>query len=172
MFKIMQTGSDEGAILPIGYQPFMRCHSQYGYGIHMRHSTPLQSNLVFEKLHFRHSEKLSRSVFDLMDGGKRIYPQEGLNEFADVIESIRFATEFSEAAFIAAMQKNQITPLADKYRAELEKFSVGSKQIRIFGDTHPFCVSRQRIRRANRKDAGFSIEKEYGIQLCCRQTYK
>lgn len=172
MFKIMQTGRDEGAILPIGYQPFMRCHSQYGYGIHMQHSIPLQSNLAFEKLHFRHSEKLSKSVFNLMDGGKKIYPQEGLDEFTDVIEKISLATQFSEAAFIAALRKNRITTFSDKYRAELEKFSIGSKNIRICGDEHPFYVSRQRIRYANRKDAGFSIQKEYGIQLCCRQTYR
>ena len=172
MLQLTQAGSDEGIILPIGYQPFMRCHSQYGYGIHMRHSTPLQNNLSFEKLHFRHSEKLSRSVFDLMDGWKKIYPQEGLDEFADVIEEISSATEFSETAFMMALQKNEMASLADKYKAELEKFSIGSRQVRICGDKHPFHVSRQRIRRVNRKDTGFSIEKEYGIQICCRQTYR
>lgn len=49
-------------ILPIGYQPFMRCHSQYAYGIHMKNPFPLQEDYTFEKLHFKHSVELSKSV--------------------------------------------------------------------------------------------------------------
>ena len=166
-----QPGSDEGMILPIGYQPFMRCHCQYGYGMHMKTSIPLQNNLSFEKLHFRHNEKLSRDVYELMDCGKKIYPEEGLDDFQDIIDSIIHATVFSEAAFLSALQKNDLFSQADSYRLELEKSSICPTAIRICGKQHPFEVSRQRIRRANRKDEGFSIEEKYGIQLGTRPVY-
>ena len=163
--------SDEGMILPIGYQPFMRCHSQYGYGMHMKTSIPLQNNLSFEKLYFRHNEKLSRDVYELMDCGKKIYPEEGLDDFQDIIDLIIHTTVFSEAAFLTALEKNNLSSQADSYRLGLEKSEIFPTPIRICGEQHPFQVSRQRMRRANKKDEGFSIEKKYGIQLGTRLVY-
>lgn len=176
-------GNDEGLILPIGYQPFMRCHSQYGYGLHMCNSIPLQENGAFERLCFRHSEKLSQAVFDLMDGGRKIYPDEGLNEFQDILDRIATATNFSESAFAAALEKNQLSGKADEYRSKLERFEVilqcetehgiedCRERVSFCGDEHPFSVSCQRIRCANRKDEGFSIEEHYHIRLTTRYVY-
>lgn len=166
------SGSDEGMILPIGYQPFMRCHSQYGYGMHMRTSIPLQNNPTFEKLYFRHNEKLSRDIYELMDCGKKIYPEEGLDDFQDIIDVIIHTTVFSEASFLSSLQKNNLSSQADNYRLELEKSNICPTPIRICGEQHPYKVSRQRIRRANRKDDGFSIEENYGIQLGTRYVYR
>lgn len=61
---------------------------------------PLQEDYTFEKLHFKHSVELSKSVFEMMDGGKKIYPQEGLDEFADNIEAIKSATTFQRKHLI------------------------------------------------------------------------
>ncbi len=148
----------EGLILPIGYQPFMRCHSQYGYGLYMKTPAPLQENISFEKLHFPQSEQLSDAIFELMEGGKKIYPREGLDDFSDIIKSIKAATHFSEAAFQAALQKNQLEAQADWYRRKLEAFHIDSKTIEFCGDQHPYHISRNRIRRANRRDKNF-LEK-------------
>ena len=176
-------GNDEGLILPIGYQPFMRCHSQYGYGLHMRNSIPLQKNGAFKRLCFRHSEKLSKAVYDLMDGGRKIYPEEGLDEFQDVLEKITTATAFSESAFAAALEKNQLSAKVDEYRSKMEHFEVilqretahgiedYGERISFCGEQHPYNVSRQRIRHANRKDEGFSIEGHYHIRLTTRYVY-
>lgn len=169
--SLFSTNSDEGMILPIGYQPFVRCHSQCGYGLHMRKSVPLQENIAFEKLRFPHSEEMSRAVYELMDGGKKIYPEEGLDGFQDTIDSIKNATEFSEAAFLSALEKNGLSDYVEYYRSALEKSSIFSMSISICGDKHPFTVSRQRIRRANRKDEGFSIDKDYGIQIITRPIF-
>jgi len=177
MFAAARSGNQsmqdkEGMILPIGYQPFMRCHSQYGYGLYMKTPAPLQENILFEKLHFPQGERLSEAVFELMEGGKKIYPREGLDDFSDVIESIKSATQFSEAAFLAALQKNQLEAQADLYRHKLENFHVDSKVIEFCGDQHPYHINRNRIRYANRRDKHFSIEKEYGIQLVSRPVYR
>lgn len=163
--------SDEGKIVPIGYQPFMRCHTQYGYGIHMREPIPLQNSTVFEELRFRHTEQLSRDIYELMDCGRKIYPKEGFDDFQDVVKAIANATVFSETAFLSALQKNNLSSQADYYKLELENSRICKLPIHIHGEEHPFKVSRQRMRRANRKDEGFSIEKEYGIKLMTRYVY-
>lgn len=160
------------AILPIGYQPFMRCHSQYAYGIHMEVPFPLQEDRTFEKLHFHHSVELSRRVFELMDGGKKIYPQEGLDEFTDVIDSIKTAVTFSEEAFDYAFGEKNKTGLSKKeLLRQLEENRILEVPVRITGEQHPFKVTRAQIRRINKKYDGFSFQKEYGIQLRQRRVY-
>lgn len=157
-------------ILPIGYQPFMRCHSQHAYGIHMETPYPLQDDFTFEKLHFRHSERLSREVFELMDGGKKIYPQEGLNDFADIIDKICTTTEFSQEAFDYAMENTEFFSTAAEAEAALSEIIILERPIKIVKNHNPIQVSRQRIRALNRKYEGFSIEKAYGIKLTSRSV--
>lgn len=156
------------AILPIGFQPFMRCHSQYAYGICMDRPFTLQDDICFEKLHFRHSEKLSNEVYEMMEGGKKIYPQEGLDDFQDVIETIRHANSFSDEAFQYALEKNLYFSKAEECINELRENTIFGNPVIITGNTHPIKISRQRIRNLNRKYEGFSIQKAYGINLSTR----
>lgn len=152
------------AILPIGFQPFMRCHSQYSHAIKMEKPYPLQEDITFEKLYFRHSEKLSQDIYDLMEQGKKIYPHEGLNEFDDIIEQIRKATLFSEQAFEDSCG---MLCVGDKlYYRKLLK----SKGIQIKNNCHPYILSRQRLRAMNSKYTDFSLEKYFGIKLHYRSV--
>lgn len=158
-------------ILPIGYQPFMRCHSQHAYGIHMEKPFPLQEDYTFEKLHFRHSERLSREVFERMDGGKKIYPQEGLNDFQDIIDRISAATEFSGEAFEYVLNNNEYFASAKEAREALSETKIFGNPVTIMQSGNPFHVSRQRLRALSRKYEGFSVEKTYGIKLTFRKVY-
>lgn len=164
----------ENEILPIGYQPFMRCHSQHSYGICMKNAFPLQEDSQFEKLHFRHDEKFSREMFEKMDCGRKIYPQEGLNQFDDIIEQIKHTTIFSREAYdIALMDEDseftgtEVQKLIDD--RECYKKIFGSEI--IITDEEPIKVSRQRIKACNIHYDGFSIEKKYGIKLHTRWVY-
>lgn len=161
-------------ILPIGYQPFMRCHSQHGYGIFMKNPFPLQEDSQFEKLHFRHDEKFSREMFEKMDCGRKIYPQEGLNQFDDIIEQIKHTTIFSREAYDIALTDEdseftgtEVQKLIDD--RECCKKIFGSEI--IITDEEPIKVSRQRIKACNIHYDGFSIEKKYGIKLHTRWVY-
>lgn len=168
-------GKDEylsNVILPIGFQPFMRCHSQHAYGIHMRTPFPLQEDITFEKLYFRHSEKLSREVYDRMNGGQAIYPQEGLNDFADIIDKIRATTQFSEEAFKYVLDNSSYFSSAQEAQNALKKTRLFDAPIRILQEEEPIRVSRQRIRALNRKYEGFSIEKNYEIKLMSRPVFR
>lgn len=164
----------ENEILPIGYQPFMRCHSQHGYGICMKDSFPLQEDSQFEKLHFRHDEKFSREIFEKMDCGRKIYPQEGLNQFDDIIDQIKHTTIFSKEAYDIALTYED----SEFTETEVQKL-INDRECckKIFGDEiiitdkEPIKVSRQRIRACNMHYDGFSIEKKYGIKLSTRWVY-
>lgn len=161
-------------ILPIGYQPFMRCHSQHGYGICMKKPFPLQEDRQFEKLYFRHDEKFSREIFEKMDCGRKIYPQEGLNQFDDIIEQIKHTTFFSREAFDIALTDED----CEFTEAEVQKLIDDRECCKsIFGDEiiitaeEPIKVSRQRIKACNMHYDGFSIEKNYGIKRSMRWVY-
>lgn len=159
------------AILPIGYQPFMRTSSQHAYGIWMKDTAfPLQDDIQFEKLYFRHNEELSRQIYEKMDRGRKIYPQEGLNRFNDCIKQIKEAKFFSEEAFRYAFEKNVYYNDEGLARDDLYNCRVIGVPVEICG-MHPFKVSRQRIRRQNLDDVGFSFEKEFGIQRRYRAVY-
>jgi len=159
---------NHNAILPIGFQPFMRCHMQYGYGIKMENEFPLQHDAIFEKLRFRHNEILSKQVYKKMKGRDLIYPHEGLSRFSDIIEKIKNSTLFSEEAFICAFNQSPYFKDQDSCRRIIQNSNILGKNMKIGRDEHPFALSRQRKRSFDRKYENFSIEKEYGIKLVKR----
>lgn len=165
--------SKVNAIVPIGYQPFMRCHSQHAYGICMETPNPLQEDHTFEKLYFRHDEAFSREIWEKMGQGRSIYPQEGLNRFDDVLEQIRSTRCFSMEAFDIAIKQSEEFKTLDEVNAALHKCDetkLFGGPIIIGGENH-VKVSRQRIRQFNRKHEMFSIEQNFGIKLISRGKY-
>lgn len=160
------------SVLPIGFQPFMRCHMQYGYGIKNNNNYSLQQDVIFEKLRFRHDETLSNYIFNLMDQGKKIYPHEGLLNYSDVIDQIKTANTFSEDAFEYAFERNDYFDDKDLCRDIIKKSKLLNMEVAIAKDAHPFHLSRQRRRTLDRKYAKFSIEKTYGIKLSTRLIKK
>lgn len=157
--------------LPIGFQPFMRCSMQNGYGIYMRESTPLQQDVAFEKLRFRHSEKLANWIFEKMQGGELIYPHEGLTQAQFVIDNIRGLCEFSEKAFRYAVYRSHYYSLADidKARKDLQGFSVDGKFIKII-DGHAWKISSGRRKRIDEAYSDFSLERTYGTRIISRKN--
>ena len=91
----LQSGDMDGVAMQIGYQPLYRCHAQSGYIYPMRNAKPLQQDVRFEKMRFRHSERLSRHVFELMNKGKKIFPQEGISSIYHVLDEIKHSVVFS-----------------------------------------------------------------------------
>ncbi len=164
-------GEVENIIYPLGFQPFMRCHMQNGYGIYMRNSYPLQQDIGFEKLRFRHSEELSQKVFDMMRGGELIYPHEGLKEVLWILDEIKRATRFSEEAFQYALYRSHYYRLADRDQAlfDLEDFKLDGRSIEI-SDKHPWKLSAARRKNVDYAYQNFSVENTYKIRITDRKT--
>lgn len=91
----LQSGDMDGVAIQIGYQPLQRCAHQSGYIYPMRNEKSLQENWHFEKLRFKHTVELSQQVYRMMDGGKKVFPNEGVTELRDYIERIKHSVVFS-----------------------------------------------------------------------------
>ena len=165
-------GELKNIIYPLGFQPFMRCHMQNGYGIYMRCPQPLQKDIDFEKLRFRHSEKLSQKVFDLMKGGELVYPHEGLREARFIIDTIRTAVSFSEDAFQYALYRSHYYRLKDidKAREDLSKFRIEGKTVEIT-KAHPWKISSGRRKRIDEVYKNFSVQSWYKIMVLDRPQF-
>jgi len=92
----IDSGDWDGIAFQIGFQPFLRCHSQSGFVFPMREDAPLQENNRFEKLRFKQSPKLSEKVYELMDEGKKIFPFEGLSEARPILTEMKNSWTFQK----------------------------------------------------------------------------
>lgn len=97
-------------ILPIGYQPFMRCSNQHGFVMKMKGADDnLKLNSNFKKYRIRLTPEFCKKVFDLNQGGRNIYPTDGLSDFSGEIEYIsKQQSVFSKATLHAACEIEDI----------------------------------------------------------------
>jgi hypothetical protein len=94
--SVIDTGKYDGIAYQIGLQPFHRCHTQHGYVYAMKTIADIRDTGDFERLRFRQSVALSNRMFDMMDQGKKIYPEEGIVKALPVIDEIKKSLLFSE----------------------------------------------------------------------------
>lgn len=157
-------------VSPIGYQPFRRCNAQYAYGIKMNKPIDLISIPGFERFAFPHTKKITEFVYEAMDYGRKIYPDDGLSRFSKDIKRISNSLSFSEEAFIKVLTEKGIASRKEEFEYRLENFSGGPVSIKK--ESHPFHIDMNLLRKQNRKDSNFSIEDEYGIELRTRLVYR
>lgn len=121
----LQSGDMDGVAFQIGYQPLQRCAHQSGYIYPMRNSFSLQEDWHFEKLRFRQSAELSQLVYQMMDEGRKVFPNEGVTELRDYIEQIKHAVIFSADELQAAYELDGIDRTLFPTIDDLKNFLVG-----------------------------------------------
>ncbi|MDA3815963.1 MAG: FRG domain-containing protein [Prolixibacteraceae bacterium] len=152
-------------ILPVGFQPFMRCHMQNSYVAKIDESKSLQDDTSFQILRFKHSEFLCNFIFNKMKKGKLIYPHEGLSSLSDYIEHIKQKKIFTQEIFDYTIQKpdfknvkkDNIKKLLDKYDYQIINASN--------------YIPKNKIEEINNNYHNFDIEKSYNIKLTTRLVY-
>lgn len=139
---------------PFGHQPFVRCSLQTGYGIYSRGAGSLQDDHSWEQLRFRQDEGLSRFIFDLMEGGKNIYPDESLDCVAGHLKGISQATQFSDGAFRYALARNHQFKLDEPEACltALSHFIVDGRTVEI--GKRPWRLGISRILEVDMKSDG------------------
>lgn len=137
--------------VPIGYQPFVRSFIQSGYAIYDRGAMPLQEDPSFEQYRFEQDPEFSKDIFDMMNGGKRIYPDENLTEALPIIGSIACATSFTKEALNYALTRSHYYRAEDfgVALADLSTFRVDGKPVEINVE-HPWKLPRYLRRRVDR----------------------
>lgn len=131
----LQSGDMDGVAMQIGYQPLYRCDHQSGYVFPMRNEVSLQENWHFEKLRFKHSERLSKQVFEMMDGGKKVFPNEGISEILDLVEELKHCVTFSITDLNTAYEVDGINrgifPTLDALRSAIDGYVSPEGRIQI-----------------------------------------
>jgi len=152
-------------VLPVGFQPFMRCHMQYSYGIVMEEGMDLNNpESGFECLKFRHSAELSNYIYSKMNHGSLIYPQEGLKVLSGELKEIQNCSFFSVESFESVYKNLNFGYSEAELRILLKKngIKIGAVKTR---------VGQTKIDIVNRLYEKFDIEESYNIKLRTRLTY-
>ena len=92
-----------GDIIPIGFQPFMRCSAQFGYMIKCDENYDLAKDNNYDKYCFNQSSALSKYIYDKCKQGKTIMPYEGLTKILSVIDRIKTTKKFDIETFHKAV---------------------------------------------------------------------
>ena len=148
----IDSGQYDGYAFQIGYQPFMRCHQQYGYIYPMRYHKDLQSDSRFEKIYFKQSPELSKKVYDMMHQGKDIFPYEGINyakEYLDKIKNeYKFYIEDVKDVYETIVNK-KIFPTFEIFKNKLLSFSYNNNTIEILENPIKYEIDEVTLNKIN-----------------------
>lgn len=179
----LQSGDMDGVALQIGFQPLYRCHNQSGYIYPMRNEVSLQENKRFEKLRFKQSPDISKQVFDMMDGGKKVFPNEGISEIRHLVEELKHTVIFSQAHLEAVynvdgVDKN-LFPTLNDLKKSINGFTTKDGLVEIQSREVGEPIPQELLDKVNshydNKDLGAMIggmfhqkpdDKEYRKQRC------
>lgn len=160
----LDNGDFDEIAFQIGLQPLMRCHHQSGYIYPMYESKPLQDNWRFEKLYVKLSVDLSNRIFDLMDGGKRVFPNEGITEAKELIDKIKNNWIFSDDDLkYAFYEQNQIESF-DDFKDIICNFDYNGNKAVIQEKDIEFKIPHELLASINEKyDNKFLLEPTGGM---------
>lgn len=165
----LQSGDMDGVALQIGYQPLQRCAHQSGYIYPMRNEKPLQDNWHFEKLRFKQSVELSKQVFDMMDGGKKVFPNEGVMELRSYIDSIKqsvvFAMNELQAVYDCDGIDKTIFPKIDDLKKALVGYKTDDGVIAIQDEPIAYSIPQDLLDRVNSHYDGKDLLEAIGGML-------
>ena len=105
--SVIDTGLWDGVAYQIGLQPFYRCHTQSGYVYPMKTMDDIRHNEQFERIRFTQTVEFSNQIFQMMDEGKKIYPEEGITQVMDMLEQMRKTLIFSEDDLLWAYELDE-----------------------------------------------------------------
>ena len=146
-----------GNIIPVGYQPFMRCSSQHGYMLMVKEPKyDMMKAGWFHKFRFRLDEDLCQWIFDTMEQGNKIYPHNDVPEMEQYMERIKTCKAISRTNFDHFIKKYDLTEQENERCAQsLTKY--GYTVVR--GDNS--YITPNHLAKINRK---------YGVEEALKRT--
>ncbi|MCK4734370.1 MAG: FRG domain-containing protein [Methanophagales archaeon] len=92
----------------VGLQPFPRPGNQKAYAVKL----PKGENFSAHKVLFHHSKENSQKIYDLFDGGKKLFPPDPIKNKAQEISE---GVAFSQEAFEQVLQRYDFARRAEYY---------------------------------------------------------
>lgn len=148
-------------VLPIGYQPFMRCAGQYGYMLFGDREYNLVEDNRFARYTFVQEDGLSLDIFNKCRGGASVFPLDG----SDLIAMIAFRVNGLRRFSLATLHESGIDE--DDARL-LEKDGVSFCEEDDLG----LVAKEEEINEFNRQYREFDFERYYGIKLRTRRIIR
>lgn len=116
-------------IIPVGYQPFMRCSHQHGYMLLTQPNYDLLQDLRFDKFKFRLTEDLCNWIYEEMDRGEAIYPYDDVPDISDEMGRLNHQQQFSRDVFenavadfqLPASEQQQVKAVLAQYGITVEE---------------------------------------------------
>lgn len=135
--SVIDTGLWDGLAYQIGLQPFYRCHTQSGYVYPMKTLKDIRHNGQFERIRFPQTVEFSNQIFQMMDEGKKIYPEEGITQTMDILERMNRTLTFSEDDLLWAYELDEADKKEflsiDQLRAALQSGEVAHLIEEVYG---------------------------------------
>lgn len=153
-------------VLPIGYQPFMRCARQRGYfvatyGKNSIADFDLEKDLNFIKYRFKRSIKFSKEIFEHFNGGDDLFPYESTIEVTDVIDNIKAARIFSSDIFEKALWEMMDSKRLSNRFSKDEWLSILEDEAIVIGNKY-YSLSPDKVKRINKNwDETIFVEQEH-----------
>ena len=91
-------------VIPVGYQPFMRCSRQHGYMLWTQQGYDLFQDKRFDKMKFCLTEELCNWIYEEMGRGEAIYPNDDVPDISLEFGRLNDQNVFCEQVFESAMQ--------------------------------------------------------------------
>lgn len=171
----VDSGKFDDIAFQIGYQPLMRCAQQSGYIFPMRNSKSLQENNKFEKIYFKQSPELSKMVFDMMEGGKKVFPDEGISKAKKYIDEIKETTIFLEddlkEIYEYDVDKN-IFPTLKYLKDELCTYKINGKNIEIVSEEIEYNIDKETLKEINDMYDNRDLLELVGGQIYMKPEHK
>lgn len=147
-------------ITPIGYQPFMRCSSQYGYCIWAPDKTyDLYKDPMFEKTLIALDEEFCRWLFEEMGNGELIYPIHDIPDMEDHLSKFNTMRRFSERSFYHIFRNMpEYSPeTLELFRADLLKVGI----IIVRGEQEH--LPKKKIAKINKRYSLHDAERSFDL---------
>lgn len=102
-------------VIPVGYQPFMRCSRQHGYMMLTYPEYDLLRDRNFDKFRFRLTEELCRWIYEKMGRGEAVYPDEDVPDISAEMERLNTQRVISRDVFEKAAEDFRLTEKDRRY---------------------------------------------------------
>ena len=147
--RFIAEDDESKTIIPVGYQPFMRCAAQSAYMLLAPDPDyDLYQDTRFEKYKFRLTEEICNWIFEEMQQGKKVYPYDDIPDIYSEIAAENKSVVFSETVY--AKMKNSIEKqqLSDDEKRFLYQY-LADRGVSSSSDKAVF--TGERIREINEK---------------------
>lgn len=103
-------GSAFEIIIPVGYQPLMRCSRQHGYMLVTQPEYDLYNDHRFDKFKFRLTEDICSWIYEEMEQGNAVYPNDDVPDISPELEALNDNIVFSQKVFTEAAKDFNLKP--------------------------------------------------------------